>query len=222
MPPEMAPPNPANLDNLPEQNQPRRSLQGAIILWWIVIGLAILSLPLYLIPLIIRGNITRLEADLLAVQATLTSRSTPAPEVQELMNTLAQIQKPASEIKEVSPTIVAGRTDWPAIMAAISNYNPAQIALTSLTQADNRITLNGQAIDDSAVAAYARALEDSNLFSRVVIQSIEAIATPFATPTSTEETNLTPTVTITPTVTPTPTLEPSDEYETDDPNSRAE
>jgi Tfp pilus assembly protein PilN len=216
MPPETASPNPANLNNLPEQHQPRKSLQGAIILWWVVIGLAILSLPLYLVPLIVRANITRLEANLLAAQATLTSSSTPAPEVQELMNTLAQIQKPASEIEEVSPTIVAGRTDWPAIMAAISNYNPAQIALTSLTQANNRITLNGQAIDESAVAAYARALEESNLFFRVVIQSIEAIATPFVTPTSTEETNLTPTVPITPTVTPTPTLKPSDEYETDD------
>jgi len=213
MPPEMAPPNPANLNNLPEQNQPRRSFQGAIILWWVVIGLAILSLPLYLVPLIVRGNITRLEADLLAVQETLTSSSTPAPEVQELMNTLAQIQKPASEIKEVSPTIVAGRTDWPAIMAAISNYNPAQIALSSLTHAGNQITLNGQAIDETAVAAYVRTLEGSNLFSRVVVQSIKAITTPFATPTSTD---LTPTVTITPTATLTPTLEPRDEHETDD------
>ena len=213
MPPEMASPNPADLNNLPEQYHPRTSFQRAIILWLVVIGLAVFSLPLYFVPLIIRGSITRLEADLLAVQETRTGSSTPAPEVQELMNTLAQIQKPASEIEEVSPTIVAGRTDWAAIMAAISNYNPAQIALSSLTHAGNQITLNGQAIDETAVAAYVRTLEGSNLFSRVVVQSIKAITTPFATPTSTD---LTPTVTITPTATLTPTLEPRDEHETDD------
>jgi Tfp pilus assembly protein PilN len=213
MPPEMASPNPADLNNLSEQHHPRTSFRRAIILWLVVIGLAVFSLPLYFVPLIIRGSITRLEADLLAIQETRTSSSTPAPEVQELINTLAQIQNPASEIEEVSPTIVAGRTDWPATMAAISNYNPAQIALTSLTHTGNQITLNGQAIDETAVAAYVRALEGSNLFSRVVVQSIKAITTPFATPTSTD---LTPTVTITPTVTLTPTLEPSDEYETDD------
>jgi len=211
----MASPNPADL-NSSEQYQPRRLPLRAIILGLVVIGLATLILPLYLVSVTIRGEITRLEADLLPIQVTLTRISAPAPEVRELMNTLAQVQESVSEIEEVSRPIVADRTDWLAIMAAISNYNPAQLALTSLTHADNLITLNGRAVDESTVVAYARALEESDLFSRVVVQSIKIIATPFATPTGTEEAPLTPAVTIIPTVTPTPTLKPGDEYETDD------
>ena len=70
------------------------------------------------------------------------------------------------------------------------------------------------------MVAYAHDLEESGLFSRVVVQSLKTIATPFATPTSTDVeptgTPLTPTATITPTVTPTPTPKVSDEYEVDD------
>jgi Tfp pilus assembly protein PilN len=212
----MALPNPADPNNLPDQFQPRRLPQGTIILGLVVIGLVTSFLPLYLVAATIRDDITRSEADLLSVQAAVTSISAPAPEVQELVNTLAQVQGSASKIEEASAAIAAGHTDWPAIMAAINNYNPAQIALTSLTHADNRITLNGQAIDDSAVVAYARALEESKLFSRVVVQSIKMIATPFATPTSPEETTLTPTAMITPTETLTPTIKLIDEYELDD------
>jgi Tfp pilus assembly protein PilN len=212
----MALPDPADLNNLPEQFQPRTLPLGTIILGLVVIGLVTFFPPLYLISATIRDDITRSEADLLAVQETVTSLSAPAPEVQELMDTLAQIQESASEIEEASRAIVADHTDWPTIMAAISNYNPAQLALTSLTHADNRITLNGQAIDDSAVLAYARALEDSNLFSRVVVQSIKTVATPVATPTSPEEATLTPTTVITPTATLTPTINLVDKYELDD------
>jgi Tfp pilus assembly protein PilN len=212
----MASLNPADLNDLPEQHQPPRLPQGTIILGLVVIGLVAFFLPLYLISTTIRDDITRSEANLLSVQATLTSISAPAPEAQELMNTLAQVQNSASEIEEASSAILANRTDWPAIMAAINNYNPTQLALTSITHADYRITLNGQAIDDTAVVAYARGLEESNLFSRVVVQSIKIVATPFATPTSTSEAALTPTAAITPTETLTPTTKLIDEYEMDD------
>jgi len=216
----MASPDAADLNNLPEQHQPRKRSRRTIILWLVVISFAAFFIPLYFVSASIRSENTRLETDLQFVQQALTEGHTPAPEVQELMNTLAQVQEAAGEIEGAHNAITAGHTDWAAVMAAIGNYDPAQLTLTSLTQADNRITLNGRAIDDSIVIAYARALEESTLFSRVVVQSLRTIATPFATPTSTEGgapgAPLTPTVTVTPTVTPTPTPSASDEYEVDD------
>ena len=216
----MAPSNSIGLDNLPEQYQPRSPSRRTIILWLVVIGFAIFFLPLYLVSASIRGDNARLEDDIQSVQEALTSIGSPAPEVQELMDTLAQLQKATDEIETASSAIAAGHTDWPAVMAAIGNYNPAQLALTSLTHADSRITLNGRATDSSVVAAYAHTLEESQLFSRVVVQSMKTIATPFVTPggTASPEATLTPTgtLTVTPTVALTPTPGPGDAYEIDD------
>lgn len=213
---KMSSPGSVNPGSLPEQRLPRRSPQRVIILWLIVLGLATFFLPLYLISTAIRADNTRLEADLKSVQDNLTQVYAPAPDSQELMATLAYIQESASKLQNAYPTIVAGRTDWLAIMTAIGNYDPTQLALTSIAHADNRITLNGQAIDDAAVVAYARSLEESNLFSRVVVQSMQAIATPFATPTSTVEPGATPTEITTPSATGSPGPSLVDAYETDD------
>lgn len=217
MPTKMASPSSVDLSSLPGERPPSRSSQRAIILWLVVIGLVTFFLPLYLVSTAIRADNTHLETDLKTVQDSLTRGYAPAPDVQELMDTLAQIQQSTSELEQAYPTVVAGRSDWLAIMAAIDNYDPAQLALSSLTHADNRITLNGQAIDDAAVVAYARSLEETNLFSRVVVQSMQTVATPFATPTSTAEgPEATPTGIISPPVTGSPTPSLFDGYETDD------
>jgi len=185
-----------------------------------VISFAAFFIPLYFVSASIRSENTRLESDLQSIQGALAEGHTPEPDVQDLMDELAQVQEVASEIEGAHSAVAAEHTDWAAVMAAIGNYDLAELTLTSLTEADNRIMLNGRAIDDSVVVAYAHSLEESNLFSRVVVQSLRTIATPFATPTSTagEPTGIpiTPTVTVTPTVTPTPTPSASDEYEVDD------
>jgi Tfp pilus assembly protein PilN len=227
MAPETALPDFIDVNILPEQYRPPTLPQRAKILLLVAAGLAVLILPIYIVSGRIGGDMARLQGQLQFTQDALESISTPEPEVQELMSTLAQIQEPVSELEEIYPSIVAGRTDWPAVLAAIGNYNPAELILTSLTQADNRITLEGQAMDSSIVTAYADALEQSDLFSSVEVQSMSSLATPFVTATITPEAILTPTrtitpgvaitptVTLTPMATPTPTPGP-DKYEIDD------
>ncbi len=209
----------SDLSGLPEQPQPRGSLRGTIILWLVAISWVILLLPLYLVSTAVRGDITHLEANLQVAQEALSSTNVPDPEVQGLMNDLARVQGAIDEIEGAYSAMAAGHTNWPAVMAAIGNYNPSQLALTSIAQSGNRITLNGRAIDDSTVIAYSRALEESNLFSLVIVQSVRLLATPFISPTGTAVapgTTVTPTATVTPTVTPTPIPDPTDQYEVDD------
>lgn len=205
-----------NHNRAPEQG--RISRRNTIILWLVAVSSAFLLISLYLVYTTIRGDVARLEANIQTVQETLASSNTPGSESKRLMDELSQAQESVNQIEEAYSTIVAGHTDWSAVMTAIGSYNPTQITLNSLTQADNQIILNGHAIDDSVVVAYSRALEGTGLFSRVVVQSIKIVATPSATPTSTEaETpDPTPTVIITPTVTPPPTPAARDEYEVDD------
>ena len=200
--------------------QPARLSRGALALWLVAIGLAILLVPLYLAGATIRSEAAQMETELASNQTSLAVVPTPIPEVQQLMTTLTAVQTQAGQVDAIVPTLAAGRRDWPALMAAIGNYDPRQIELTSLTQAGNQLTLDGRALDDTVVVNYARSLEQSGFFSRVVVQSIRVVATPqvtlTGTPAITPTASVTPTLTHTPTATPTPTPDPRDAYELDD------
>jgi len=207
------------LSDAPPQPQPGGLSRTAIVLWLVAAGTALFFLPLYYVAATVSDDVARLENELGSIRASLTNVPTPGPQVRNLLTPLAQAQRQINQVNTVYPTIVAAHTDWPAVMAAIGAYNPDQIALTALTRADNRITLNGRAINRDAVVAYARALEQSNLFSRVIVQSIQSIATPVVTPTVTPTLTpspIPPTATITPTVILSPTPDLRDQYEPDD------
>jgi len=198
--------------------QPPRTTRTSIILWLVVLSLAAFFLPLYLISSTLHNDANRLEANRIPIQATLQSIHTPAPEIRALMSTLTQVQSLAQDVDNTYQSLLANRTHWPAAMAVIGSYNPAQLTLISLTEAENRVTLTGRAADETAVVAYARTLEESGLFARVVIQSVRSVATPFATPTTVGQATPAPTSTgvLTPTLTPAVTPNPRDGFETDD------
>jgi hypothetical protein len=185
-----------------------------IILWLVVFGLAAGFIPLYLLASGIRSDVTRRSGDLQLVQKSLTAVPTLPPTVQKLVDDLAQVEAPAQGIQNAYATVVAGRTDWQAILAAIRDYDPTQLSITSLAYANNQITLNGRAVNDAAVTDYARALERPHLFAQVVIQSIKVMGTPTTAMTGTV---VGPGATPTAIVSMTSTLAPlGDAYEVDD------
>jgi len=198
----------------------------AVILWLVAIGMAIFIIPLSLVASTVARDIGRLEADILTAQYAFLLEPTSVPEVAELRGALSEVQGTLDQLAAVRPIIMGGRTDWQAIMAAIGNYHPDQLTLASLVQENRRIGLQGRAADDSAVVAYARALDASGLFSSVVVQSIKAVSTPFVTATSvdviptvepvTPTATLEPTPTLTPTPVPTATPDLRDVHEVDD------
>ena len=181
-PEQPEPAQPAQPSALPEQPQRRGISRITITLWVIVIGLAACFVPLYLIASGIRNDAIRVNGELQLIQKSLTAVPTPGPDVQKLMTAVAQVDAPAKEIRDAQATITASHTDWRPVMSAIGNYDSNQLTLTALNQNGNQIILNGRAASDSVVTTYVRALEGSNLFSRVVLQSIKAIGTPTATP----------------------------------------
>ncbi|MCB9420323.1 MAG: PilN domain-containing protein [Ardenticatenaceae bacterium] len=181
-------------DNLAEDQGP--SLGQTLrkfVPWLIVIGLAILFLPLYAISSTIGADTDRLNAELSNIQLTMVSEPTVPPEVVALQSDAADIEAQLSELEGVYANLSADHIDWPEVAAAIRNYDTSRISLTSLQQTDNRLMLTGQAVDDTAVINYARFLEDSGQFARVVVQSI-TLTTPSPTPTVQATTAVTPTV----------------------------
>ncbi len=195
---------PSLADLMPAPPPSPKMTRPAIVLWLIAAAMLIFFLPLYLIATTIHTDAVNLNADLKSVQFSLTNVPTALPEVQKQLTPLAQVQGQINQVAPVYATLTSPRYDFPGAFQAIANYDSSQMLLSSLTRNTAQLTLNGRASQEDVVVAYARALEQSGQFARVVVQSIQAIATPVITPTNT----LTPTATLTPTLTPTLALTP--------------
>jgi Tfp pilus assembly protein PilN len=160
----------------PPSSQPRGLSRRIVALWLVVVGLAIGLIPLYLVANSARGEVARLNGDLEFVQQQVTIVPTAVPEVQHLLDSLAQVDTPAKHVQVAYATIMASRTDWPQVMTAIGNYDPGQLTISSLTQpVTHQIMLTGQAVNEAAVTAYVRSLQQSNLFANVTLQSIQVM-----------------------------------------------
>jgi hypothetical protein len=188
-----------------EQSQPRRLTRKTLALWLLTIAVGLLFLPLYTISATISDDIKAKQGELTASQKQLTTVPTLRQDIAKVVTPLAQTQGQVSQINTVYPTIVAPRPNWPDVMAAIGSYNSSQITPISLSRKDNLVTLTGRATNDSVAVSYARALEQSPLFTRVIVQSIQLVATPVVTPTVTRTVLPTLPATATRTQTPWPT-----------------
>lgn len=157
-------------------SSPRTVSRTTIILWLVVVGMMFFFLPLYVVSATVREDTRNLEADLSSMRLLLTTVPTARPEIQRVLTPLAQTQAQINQLKVVHPTLIAPRPDLPIVMTAIGKYNPNDIMLTSLTLENNRITLNGRAAHDEHGIGYVHTLEQSNLFTRVMLQSMQMTA----------------------------------------------
>jgi Tfp pilus assembly protein PilN len=219
-----------NEDPRPKQPSPLNAV--TMSLWLLAAGMLIFFVPLFLVVSSLRDNIGVLDANLQSNRVALTAFPTALPNVKALQTTLSQLLTQTQQITVAYSTVVAPRTDWSSILSLINSNDPAQIALTSLSRADSRLTLSGRALSEDSVAVYARSLEQSDLFARVVVQSIQPSAgttgtvpatapgTPGASATNTPAPSPSPSLTGTPVLSSTPTVNPRDQYEPDDVNPR--
>ncbi|MBI3913781.1 MAG: PilN domain-containing protein [Chloroflexi bacterium] len=171
--------------------------------WLVVFAMLVFFIPLAVATNVIRDDAARMDADLSALRVAQFSLPPPAPQVAAILTPLAQTQAKNAQIAKIYPTLAAPRPDWAKLMAAIGNYDINSIALTALAQTSGGISIAGRAQQEENVIAYARALEQSGQFSRVVVQSMQVLPTPTATPTNVP--TKTPTILFIPTYTPIPT-----------------
>ena len=174
------PPRAASPDTQPITRQRLQQIRQAAVIGLVAFSLLILLLALYLISTSVQTDITRSEANVAALQSQVQRLQTPAPAVQELLTTLTITLALADKLEAARPA--AGR-NWPALVAALGNYDPAALTLTALRQDGNRLTLTGQAGNDSSVVEYVHHLEGTKLFTSVVLESI-VLLTPTPPPTA--------------------------------------
>jgi Tfp pilus assembly protein PilN len=178
-----------DIDELNENEEEESELSGGssrLVLWLIIAGLGILFVPLYLVSATLKESKAPLETELADIQSTLTITPPPNPTEQALRDNLLQLRGQAGELQTLYDDLSANHIDWPAAMAVIANYDPAQMALSGLLQAERLVTINGRANDETIVMAYADMLRDSARFGEVKVQAITRVALPTPTPLPTE------------------------------------
>lgn len=174
LPPSAAPPDPQAIQ------QRLQKLRQAIVIGLMAFSLLILLLALYLISASVQNDIARSAANLTTLQNQFIRLQTPAPAVQELLTTLTTTLSLADRLEAARPPLGC---NWPALVTVLGGYNQAAITLTDLRQEGSRLTLTGQAVNDSSAVDYVHLLEGSTLFKSVVLESI-VLATPTPQPTA--------------------------------------
>jgi Tfp pilus assembly protein PilN len=146
-----------------------RSLRRQVILWLLVLALGVLLIPLMLISGWVRSDATRVEDDLMSVQSALSAAGAPSAEVNKLNTDIAGVNHLVTLMETV--TVPSG-VNWPLVINAAMQYDPAGVQITSLTQTDQQIQLAGRATNNDAVVQYQKSLIDSGAFRDVQVISL--------------------------------------------------
>ena len=156
-----------------------------IAIWLVILGLALIFIPLYLTSNTIQEGAVQLNDQLTEVAATLAFTPPPNPTLEHLNATLAVVRQQSSLMNSLQSTLVALHVDWPVIMAHLGTYNSARMSITGISQNGQTILVQGLADDENVVTTYAEMLRTSGLFKQVVVESINIQNLPTPTPTRT-------------------------------------
>lgn len=168
--------NVAEDDDLYEEIEEEQNVsppsKNRLVLWLVIMSLSGLLLPLFLISKTLEETNLGLVTQLEALEAQLAAPPTPDAALVALEDQVSGLRTQVSELQAILTTIEAGAVNWPRLMVGIGGYDQQQITVTTLVQTGSRIVISGQAVDESAIVAYTRALEDTGLFKRVFVESI--------------------------------------------------
>lgn len=190
-----------------------QTTQGSIALWLFVLGATLLFIFLFILSRAARQNLTVLEQEVVLLETAVATQLSGS-EGSGFSQELAMLEQQLAQIDMLNPTLDAQQVNWPLAMQAIRNLNPNEVRIEIISQQPGQLSIQGQAVSDTAVNAYAEQLNNSGAFSRVIIQSLIADNEPFATvpPTPTVP-SPTPAATNQPTAIPTQTPIPPDPTE---------
>jgi len=180
-----------DLDSLTEssgESGPRR-----LVLWMVIASLMVLLLPLYLVSNALKDETARMQGELEAIQATLDAPAPVPPEEQALRDEMLHDREISATLGNLRAELESRHVNWPDTMLTLGSVDSNQIRITGLSQAEQRLTLTGQAVNEAQVMNYSQALRDSGWFETVLIQSISQVELPTATPLAQDRNSTEPT-----------------------------
>lgn len=160
-------------------------------------ALSLLMLPMIVLASTLQSENEQLTFMLGPTQTALAGEPVVPEEDQEIGQSIDAAQAQINALVPLQSTLEGSHVDWTRVVPVLSSYDSQRLEVAGLSQTANQLILTGTAENEGAVIAYARQLEDSGYFKRVIVQSITLLDEPFGSPT--------PEMTPTPTITTTPT-----------------
>lgn len=165
-----------------EEEPSGSSSLSRLIPWLLMLGLALLMLPLYLGAATIEESTIPLATEAQVLQATITAPPPVPPQEQTLTTELLSLRSQLEAFESFPATLIAGHIDWPRIMDGVHTYDANRIRLSGLNNEPNRLIITGLALEESAVLEYSRLLEATGYFSQIRVQSISRNPVSLPTP----------------------------------------
>jgi len=130
---------------------------------------------------------------------------TISAQTRALQEQVDELKKLLDDIDVSGGVIANNAVAWSMVLTEVDSVAPPGVNITDITYS-SEVTIEGSANDNFDVSDFVSALEETGLFSSVVISELTCEPPPTPTPTPTPTPRPTPTPT--PTRTPTPTPKP--------------
>ena len=147
-----------------------RSARGALTLWLAAAALALVFVVLFVLFDAQQQDISNLQA---AVVEAQSARVLPVPirDIAVLRTTAAEAVAVEESLQAAITQAAHGGVPWPAALQRLVPAPPSEVRLTSLTQHQGRLVVQGIAANELALATYVARLQGSLLFDSVQLES---------------------------------------------------
>lgn len=159
-------------EDVQQDDNKSRGGGGRLVLWLVVVSMAFLVLPVFLVGGVIESERTLLQEQLDGLQAELNAPPVIDPEIERLEGELLQLRNDTSAMNTLATSLATTHIDWAVLMQTFISYDPNQMEVTNIEQSDRRIIISGRSDDETHLMYYVDVLQGSGLFAQVLLQSI--------------------------------------------------
>lgn len=153
-----------DLDVLPHKYRPQPLSLTRILLPLVPILLLALLFPMYQMKL-------SSEAEIAGIEAELDSVNQQLHQMQQSATTISDTEAKANLLKEERESVLSTDRFTDSLQLVLGAL-PSGVLLTSITETEGDISLDGEADSRSTVISYVTALEETGVFSAVYIASL--------------------------------------------------
>lgn len=147
-----------------------RSARGALTLWLAAAALALVFVVLFALFDAQQGDVWRLQTTVVEAQSARVL-PVPAAETAALRATAAEAIAAEESLYAAIARAAHGGVPWPAVLQRLVPAPPSEVRLTSLTEHQGSLVVQGIAASEPALAVYVARLRGSLLFDSVQLES---------------------------------------------------
>lgn len=147
-----------------------RQARGAVTLWLAAAALALVFVPLFALFDAGQNDVLGLQSAVVAAQSARVAL-VPAEELVTLQSSAADMVAADEALHAAIARATYGGVPWAAVLQRAIPSPASEIHLTSLTQTEDRLVIQGVAANEPALTAYVERLRGTLLFDDLQAES---------------------------------------------------